>query len=109
MGSNVSCWYELGEGLGRMEKVREPLNREAAASENGNAEDEKGKCQLHATFVGDGFLLNSNCSFCIWYEYDPFSPCSFVLISAYSAVFFSHNKSTSAKISQPETIQRACR
>ena len=28
------------------------MNREAAASENGNAENEKGKCQLHATFRG---------------------------------------------------------
>jgi len=43
-----------GEGLGRKERY---VNREAAASENGNAENEKGKCQLHATFVGDGFLF----------------------------------------------------
>jgi hypothetical protein len=31
---------------------------------------------------------------------------SLELISAYSAVFFSHNKSASARISQLETIQR---
>lgn len=35
------------------------MNREAAASENGNSENEKRlvSITLHATFSGDGFLL----------------------------------------------------
>lgn len=56
------------------------MNREAAASQNGNAENEKGKCQLHATFVGDGFLLNSNCSFCMILSNSLFPNNTYVLL-----------------------------
>jgi hypothetical protein len=42
----------------------------------------------------------------LWTHVINHSPCSLELISAYSAVFFSHNKSASARISQPETIHQ---